>query len=103
MRTNSTSPSFDLDEVRRIVRARLQGQEARVYLFGSWATGRNGRTSDIDVAILPAKALPEDLLSELREALEESLVVYPVDVVDLSTVPAEFRSRVLKEGILWDD
>jgi uncharacterized protein len=95
--------SFDLDETRRIVRAGLRGHPAQVYLFGSWATGRNRRTSDIDIAILPAGPLPEDLLSDLREALEESLVVYPVDVVDLSRVAPQFRDRVLKEGIRWSD
>jgi uncharacterized protein len=78
--------SFDLDEARRIVRAGLRGHRAQVYLFGSWATGRNRRTSDIDIAILPAEPLPGDILSGIREALEESMVVYPVDVVDLSQV-----------------
>ena len=93
--------SFDLDEVRRIVHAGLKGHPAQVYLFGSWATGRNRRTSDIDVAILPAEPLPGEILSGIREALEESLVVYPVDVVDLSQVSPPFRDRVLKEGIPW--
>jgi predicted nucleotidyltransferase len=95
--------SFDLDEVRRIVHAGLRGHQARVYLFGSWATGRNRRTSDIDIAILPSEPLPEDVLSGIREALEESLVVYPVDVVDLSRVSPQFRDRVLREGVRWSD
>jgi uncharacterized protein len=93
--------SFDLDEARRIVLAGLRGHPAQVYLFGSWATGRNRRTSDIDIAILPAEPLPEDILSGIREALEESLVVYPVDVVDLSQVSPQFRERVVKEGVYW--
>jgi uncharacterized protein len=95
--------SFDLDEVRRIVRAGLRGHPAQVYLFGSWATGRNRRTSDIDIAILPSEPLPEDMLSGIREALEESLVIYPVDVVDLSQVSQQFRDRILKEGVRWSD
>jgi uncharacterized protein len=95
--------SFDLDETRRIVRAGLRGRPAQVYLYGSWATGRNRRASDIDVAILPSEPLPEDILSGIREALEESLVVYPVDVVDLSRVSPQFRDRVLKEGVPWSD
>jgi predicted nucleotidyltransferase len=95
--------SFDLDEVSRIVRDGLRGHPAQVYLFGSWATGRNRRTSDIDVAILPSEPLPEDILSGIGEALEESLVVYQVDVVDLSRVSPQFRERVLKEGVRWSD
>jgi predicted nucleotidyltransferase len=85
------------------VRAGLCGHPAQIYLFGSWATGRNRRSSDIDVAILPSEPLPEDILSGIREALEESLAVYPVDVVDLSRASPQFRERVLKEGVRWSD
>ena len=94
--------SFDLQEVRRIVNAGLRGHPARVYLFGSWAKGCPSRTSDIDVAVLPLAPLPEGLLSEIRETLEDSLVVYPVDLVDLSEAPLGFRDRVLREGVLWN-
>jgi hypothetical protein len=53
------------------------------------------------VGILPLEPLPEGTLSEIREALEESLVLYPVDLVDLSETAPEFRERVEREGILW--
>ena len=92
---------FDLAEVRRIVEQGLAGRPARIYLFGSWARGQGVRTSDIDVAVLPLEPLPEGTLSHIREALDESLVVYPVDLVDLSETTPEFRQKVEREGILW--
>jgi len=92
----------DLVEVRRIVLEGLRGRRARVYLFGSRARGLAGRTSDIDVAILPLDPLPPGTLSAIREALEESRVLYSVDVVDLSYADPAFRERVLKEGVLWN-
>jgi predicted nucleotidyltransferase len=95
------SESPDLAEVRRIVQQGLAGRQARIYLFGSWATGLSCRTSDIDVAVLPLEPFPSGLLSEIREALEESRILYPVELVDLSKTTPEFRDRVLKEGILW--
>ncbi len=95
------SESFDLAEVRRIVQRGLMGRPAQVYLFGSWARGNPARTSDIDVAILPLAPLPEGTLGEIREALEESLVVRHVDLLDLSEAAPEFRERVLREGVLW--
>ena len=94
--------SFDLDEVRRIVEEGLRDHPAQIYLFGSWAKGSATRTSDIDVGVLPLKRLPGGVLSDIREALEESLVVYPVDLVDLSETAAQFRDIVLREGILWN-
>ena len=96
-----TEETFDLREVRRIVQAGLGGHRARVYLFGSWARGRPTRASDIDVAVLPLEPLPQGLLSEIRESLEDSLILYPVDLVDLSAAGPEFRDRILREGILW--
>jgi hypothetical protein len=55
------------------------------------------------VAILPSQPLPVGLLSEIREALEESTVIYRVEVVDLSEVSQAFQDRVLEEGVLWTD
>lgn len=92
---------FDLQEVRRIVQEGLAGRPVRVYLFGSWAKGSAKRASDIDVAVFPLAPLPEGMLSEIREALEESQIARRVDLVDLSETTPEFRERVLQEGILW--
>ena len=95
--------SDDMKTVRQIVSSRLQGQDARVYLFGSHATGNARKYSDIDVAILPLKPLSPEILTEIREALEESDVVRNVDVVDLSETDEKFRRRVEKEGIEWKE
>ena len=91
----------DLDEVKRIVLQGLGALRARVWLFGSRAQGKAGRASDIDVAVLPLDPLPEGLLSEIQEALEESLVLYPVDLVDLSRADPGLRARVERDGIPW--
>ena len=93
----------DLQKVRQIVLAGLQKYPVHVLLFGSHATGRAGRTSAIDVAILPQEKLPVGLLSQLREQLEGSNVPYRVDLVDLTETDEKFRQRVLLEGIPWND
>ena len=90
-----------LDRVKAIVRQTLGHTPADVYLFGSWASGTQRSTSDIDVAIESAEPLPRALLASLREALEESTVPNRVDVVDLAETDAAFRDRVRREGIRW--
>lgn len=97
------APEWDLQEVRRILQDKLRGYSVRLYLFGSRARGDAGRTSDIDVAILPKTSLPDGLLAEIREALEDSQVIYRVDLVDLSTAPEALRDKILSQGILWND
>jgi predicted nucleotidyltransferase len=91
----------ELDKVRRIILERLEGRRVRVYLFGSRARGDAMRWSDVDVAVEPLEPLPDLLLGDIQEALEESDVVYKVDLVDLSRMDAEFRSEVEHEGIPW--
>ena len=95
--------SEDLEEVRRIVLRRLAGHRARVYLFGSFARGEASRVSDIDVAIDPLEPLPVGLVAEIAEDLENSRSIYPVDLVDLTDASERFRSRVLAEGVRWND
>ncbi len=101
--TVSTTATRALEEVRRLVFQTVGDNDARVYLFGSWARGEATQLSDIDVAIDPPTPLPRGTLARLREQLEESSVPYHVDVVDLSRADPEFRRRVLAEGIPWND
>jgi uncharacterized protein len=93
----------DLAETRRIVLEALRGQSVRVYLFGSFARGDAVASSDIDVGVLPLVPLPAGELSAIRDAIEESLVVHPVDLVDLAAAPAALREKVMREGVLWSD
>ena len=93
----------DLERVRQLVIGGLGGRPARVYLFGSRATGHARRTSDIDVAVWPLTDLPEGTLSAIREALFETTIPYTVDLVDLRETDAAFRARVIAEGVVWHE
>lgn len=90
-----------LDRVRRIVLQALGPRPVRVYLFGSWASGTQRRSSDIDVAIHAGEPLPPGMLAGLREALEESNIPYRVEIVDLAEADSAFCENVRREGVLW--
>ena len=64
------------------------------YVFGSRATGRARKFSDLDLALLPEQALDWRVLARLREAFEESDLPITVDVIDWSQASPEFRKRV---------
>jgi predicted nucleotidyltransferase len=99
--TPTTTRARALERVREIIFQVLGDRDVRVYLFGSSVTGRIRRSSDIDIAIDPLRALPPALLAELRERLEESEVPYDVDIVDLSAASPEIRASVEREGAQW--
>ena len=98
---NSPTLTRDLESVRQIILDALQGYRAKVWLFGSQATGQARRYSDIDVAILPLEQIPDLTFSNVRESLEESNILRYVDVVNLKDVSSSFLERVLQEGVLW--
>jgi predicted nucleotidyltransferase len=100
---NTLVLQHDLEFTRKIVLERLKNFRARVYLFGSQATGKARLYSDIDVAIMPLQKLPLAIFSEIREDLEESDIVRKVDVIDLHETDESFRQRVEKEGVVWKD
>ncbi len=93
----------DLAEIRRHVLSGLQEYSAKIYLFGSWATGDQRRTSDVDVAVLSDEPIPSWVLSQIRLALEESRILPHVDLIDLSITDHHFRNRVVQDGIPWND
>ena len=102
LHTSGRGPQKDLHKLRRIVFSSFKPGQAQVYLFGSWATGKTHRGSDIDLAILPKRAIRPEILSLLREKIEESDIPYRVEVLDLTQTDRKFREMVLKEGLLWD-
>lgn len=91
----------DIELAREIVLRRLRGYQVKVFLFGSQAKGSARKTSDIDIAVWPEQSLPDGLLSDIRQELEDSQILAVVDLVDLSYSDLQFRKRVMKEGILW--
>ncbi|MDY7002084.1 MAG: nucleotidyltransferase domain-containing protein [Thermodesulfobacteriota bacterium] len=93
----------DLKTVRRIILDGLKGHKAKVFLYGSTAKGEASQGSDIDVAVATLKPLPPGLLSAIREALDESPVPYPVELIDLSLVSPDWAEQIQKQGILWSD
>ena len=91
-----------LASVKQIVLEYLGDTGAQIYLFGSWALGKEARGSDIDVGVWYEKPLPAGSLSHLRDALEESTLPYSIDLVDLTRTDPFFREKVIKEAEVWN-
>ncbi len=91
-----------LDEVRRIVLRAIGERPIDAYLFGSRARGDARPLSDADIALDGhGTPIPRAWLAALREALEDSLVPFTVEIVDLAEASPALRTTVKKEGIKW--
>lgn len=93
--------SLDLSaDHREIVLAILDAhlpETAKVWVFGSRATGRARRYSDLDLAIDAGRELTLDEFSILAEAFSDSDLPYRVDVVDWSAIDESFRRLIAAE------
>jgi len=83
-------------DCQAIKAALAQFPEVRgVWVFGSRATGKARRASDIDLAI-EAPGLSPARWNALQEALEQAPVIYKLDIVRLDAL----HDPVLKQAIL---
>lgn len=78
-------------EIKNILFKFLDPQKDKAFIFGSRATGKPRKFSDIDIGIKSEKEINSLLLSDIEEAFEESNIPYTVDVVDFSQVSDKFK------------
>lgn len=84
--------------VLSILRAHLPAS-SRVWVFGSRATGRARRYSDLDLAIDAARGLTLDEIAMLTEAFSDSDLPYKVDIVDWRTIDDRWRKTIAAERV----
>lgn len=79
----------------------LRKAGARIWIFGSRARGDQKPFSDIDILIeLGSDShLPPGLLSQIKEAVEESRLPYKVDFVNITDLAESYRQGVLQDRI----
>lgn len=87
----------DLVLVQKILARFVPGRP--VFVFGSRATGRAKRRSDLDLCIGGDTPLGRGAIANMLDAFDESDLPIEVDVVDLSEATGIFRKRMLGESI----
>jgi predicted nucleotidyltransferase len=72
---------------------------AAVWVFGSRATGRARRYSDLDLAIDAGRQLSLDETGALAEAFSDSDLPYRVDIVDWQMISEGFRQLIAADRL----
>ncbi len=73
-----------------------------VFIFGSRATGKSRRRSDLDLAVGGDTPLNLSQRADLSCAFDESDLPIRVDVVDLAEATGIFRQRIESEWIPFE-
>jgi uncharacterized protein len=92
-----------LYELKKIIDDTLYDLDVKVYLFGSWARNEEKQSSDIDIAVVSCSQISPSKWLELHEKIEESIIPYNVDIVNLDTASSALIQNVKREGLIWID
>lgn len=76
-------------------------EKTKIFLFGSRADNTHTHGSDIDIGFLGKKPIDRNLLSQMKEEIEESIVPFKVDLVDFTSQSESFKKIALEKIILW--
>lgn len=83
----------------KIVFRHIKPGDAKVFIFGSRATGKNRKYSDVDLGILSKFEIPVTTKFDLEEDFDQSNLPYRVDVVDFSKVSDNFKEVAMRNII----
>lgn len=90
------------DNIKKIIFEHLSPKDYQVFVYGSRAAGRARKWSDYDIGILGDRPVPDRVIMNIEEKLEESTdILYNVDLVDFSTVSQDFKSIAMQKIIPW--
>lgn len=75
--------------------------DLKVYVFGSRATGKNRRNSDLDLALKSKDQEINKKISKLKLQIEDSEFPYKVDIVNWDEILKEYFSAINKQKKLF--
>jgi type I restriction enzyme S subunit len=84
--------------VLNILRAHLP-PSAKAWVFGSRATGRARRYSDLDLVIDAGRQLTLDETARLSEAFSDSDLPYRVDLIDWQGIDDRWRRTIAAQRV----
>jgi type I restriction enzyme S subunit len=98
----SAEPLLDIgDNERLIVKTILARHvpDSTVWVFGSRATGKAKKFSDLDLCVKAPCAMSLDLTSALAEDFAESDLPWKVDIVDWWSISEAFRAIIQRDQV----
>ncbi len=90
-----------MEKIKQIIRDELKNENniSLCILYGSAATGRMTKQSDVDLAIAGKEMFDLEYLADLQVRLSLNLG-YEVDLVDMNRIEGLILKEILKNGIV---
>ena len=91
-----------LKMLKEITLSIVDKEKVMVFLFGSRVSERHSTGADADIGLLADDKLSANLYHKLRNAIDESIIPWKVDIIDFSRVDASFKAEALKDIVIWN-
>jgi nucleotidyltransferase substrate binding protein (TIGR01987 family) len=89
-----------LNVIKSIIKSITGLNNCPVYVYGSRTQGKSVKYSDVDIAIdYHGESLPDSVKLSISSLLENSLLPYNVDVIDINTVSPVFRTKIERDFV----
>jgi nucleotidyltransferase substrate binding protein (TIGR01987 family) len=90
----------NLNVITSIIKSINELNNCSVYLYGSRIQGKSVKYSDVDIAIdYHGEPLPDTIKFKISSLLENSLLPYTVDLIDINTVSTVFKVKIEKDFV----
>jgi predicted nucleotidyltransferase len=88
----------DHDTVLAILRRRIP--DRTVWAFGSRASGKARKYSDLDLVVVGSEPIPNDIYDQLIEDFDESELPIRVDLLDWNHIDDTFKPYILERHVV---
>lgn len=92
-------PEETREKIREVFSRYLDSSNTKVLLFGSYASGKAGSSSDIDLCVKGSSPLALEVWAKMDEDFRDSMIPKKVDLVDYHRVVQEFRVIIDRDGV----
>lgn len=90
-----------LNLAKEIVLKNIDKDKYAVFLFGSMVRDPE-KAYDMDIGILGNEKVPFELIEDIKDDLDESIVPYRYDITDFKDSDETFRKFAFREIKIWN-
>ena len=98
----STCNEKYLNMLKKIIFSIVDKNKVMIFLFGSRVSGRHSSSADVDIGLFADEKLPINLYNKIRNAIDESIIPWEVDIIDFTRADQTFKEETLKDVIVWN-
>ena len=98
-------PTYDqkyLNILKEIVLSIVDTEKVMVFLFGSRVSSHHNPNADADIGLFSDDTIPATLFHQIRNAIEDSIIPWHVDIIDFTRVDSKFREEAAKDIAIWN-